>query len=179
MWNYSNIWSAADYHRNEDHCAAAEKRFVELVNELEGKLDVTKIGALAHSMGNRLLDAYIVQRHAKNSKDPIHHPQLMLLEFANADLSTIRASGNLPFYTESAVKCRIYVDNEDPALEASRKIHSGNRVGAPHAQLDLLTSKEILAPDVIDHVSISGKTHDLPFWLCSDLSNFGGCELTI
>lgn len=49
QWDYSNwFWTKADYHRNEDHCAASERRFTVLLDDLEKSLDAENLSIVAH-----------------------------------------------------------------------------------------------------------------------------------
>lgn len=170
-WNWKAMFtSKADYLKNEDRNASSEGRLNDLLDEMETRCSSNRISILAHSMGNRLVDSYVQSRQYRYGRNR-DHEKLQQIDLSNADLTVGKFVSDSPSFTWAARRTRIFVDDRDPALFASRKIHKAYRTGAPGPERGKLINTDRV--DVVDHQAITGNSHDLPFWLTSDLFKSG------
>lgn len=159
------------YRKSERATELSEVNFAQLMEKLMIELPTAYITVVGHSMGNRMVDAYLLH------SPTVTHKTIDEVHFVRADVS-------LPAYlaSERAMcskigKAYVYISNNDPALALSRKFSSGvPREGMPD-ELEYLFSSQSDGDEprnrgVLD-VSALSLGHGIPFDLLGNVHRVG------
>lgn len=148
------------------------QRFDDALNR--SKIDGSRIIVLAHSMGNRFLDDELETRAFINQFGKREMKKFKKVIFACADvgMEEFQDLTRVERVGLSAENVYVLINQKDPALKVSSRIHGYTRVGnIPPQKADAFLVSEDKNFKVIDHTKITGNDHGLPLDLIVDLVN--------
>lgn len=170
LYDWTSPNGLQNYLRNEPAVAASQTRFDQFVFDLEDRFKPQRLAISAHSMGNRLLDNFLVSRFYKWGQNQ-DHPKLKESIFACADVDINNFAKHTASTAYNSRITRIYISGQDPALLMSELVHGfASRLGRPGGKRESLCKTEGM--DVIDDEELYIK-HDLPDWLIANMHRYG------
>jgi len=173
------ILSHNGYNENEQGYSNGKGQFNFFVQEFDKSLelngiDTKRIIVLAHSMGNRLLDDEMEIRAFVNENTKRQDRKYKKVIFACADvgMEEFHDVTRLDRVSSNAEDVWILINEKDPALKLSRRIHGYHRLGSlPALEADPLFLGAEGNIKVVDHTKVTGKDHSLPIDLIVDIVN--------
>lgn len=148
------------------------QRFDDALNK--SKIDGARVIVLAHSMGNRFLDDELETRAFINQFGKREMKKFKKVIFACADvgMEEFQDFTRVERVGRSADTVYILINQKDPALKVSSRIHGYSRVGnISPLKADAFLISEDKNFKVIDHTKVTGSDHGLPLDLIVDLVN--------
>lgn len=142
----------------------SQERFNGFVRTLVKELPDTKLCLIGISMGNQLIDNFLLQTPTNELGQPFHQ---IIMSQADMDETLLRS--HLPRIAQHTKALYIYVDKRDPALTLS---HALRVLASPswHGERAGLTPNKLVdAPGVqVIDVSALSPWHSLPFGVVAD-----------
>lgn len=160
-----------NYFKNQEREALNEPKYSMMLRMISSKLNPSKATLVGHSMGNRLIAAFL--------RDRFYHKQIDSkfrgIIFANADMDSRAFAQYSDEIVPQADNIYVVANSEDKALALSALIHGGKRIGT---ESDKTLSPKIkvvqyapkLPPDLTKALH---ETHSLPISLIASIARQG------
>ncbi len=171
MYDWYSPKGLDKYLANEQRYEQAKDGFFAFMDGLEKAVPAENITLIAHSMGNRFLDSYLVRRSEIQQGQDVK--AFHATNFVAADVDAQAFANHEKVIARVGGPVKIFVSDKDEALMISGSARYA-RLGNPGAILKKLSSCE--CADLLD-VRAAGTGHDMPFWFIGEVFTDGGLHL--
>lgn len=169
------------YRQSEVTYQHSQERYDAFMKALEYAVGAPNMVLIAHSMGNRLLEQWLLVRHAYNDLIP-ESSQYREVIMSNPDVDGRYFLSHIDRLCDETKYLRVFFSTKDRAIEFSKKLHGDYyRMGSPnnslfaqlrHSKVHLVNMTN-LERDWNDLVG-----HTMPCWLVSSFHKYNSVDKT-
>lgn len=128
MYSWPSHGALLNYPSDISHADASEAKFIEFLETVAARSGARQIHLVAHSMGNRLVTQSLQRLGEESAYRQIPKLNEVILAAPDVDAKTFREV-IAPEIVKASNRVTIYASSTDRALQASKLLHQGPRLG--------------------------------------------------
>lgn len=128
MYSWPSHGALLNYPSDISHADASEAKFIEFLETVAATSGAKQVHLVAHSMGNRLVTKALQRLGEQSAYRQIPKLNEVILAAPDVDAKTFREV-IAPEIVKASSRVTIYTSSTDRALQASKLLHQGARLG--------------------------------------------------
>ena len=128
MYSWPSHGAFLNYPSDISHADASEAKFIEFLETVAARSGAKQVHLVAHSMGNRLVTKALQRLGEQSAYRQIPKLNEVILAAPDVDAKTFREV-IAPEIVKASSRVTIYTSSTDRALQASKLLHQGSRLG--------------------------------------------------